>query len=96
MTDRGRELLKRVVERIGEVSPPGLGHWGPAWDLIEEPSDTFLDALSTWEQDDTPDTRDTLHSAASDFVRAWRRAAQAWEDEGRPGVTVEAMAHTDA
>ena len=81
---------------VGEVAPPGLGHWSPAWDLIAEPSDTFLDSLSEWEQNDTPETREVLRSAASEFVGVWWRAAEMWEAEGRPGASENVMAHSDA
>ena len=64
--------------------------------MIAEPSDAFLDALSAWEASDTSDTRDALHSAASEFVRVWRCAADAWEVEGRPGVSETLMARSDA
>ena len=96
MTEQGREILRKVVRRVEEVSPPGLGHWSPAWDMICEPSDTLFDALSAWEHDDTPETRSALETAASEFVGAWRRAAEAWEAEGRPGVEETLMAHSDA
>ena len=84
------------VLRIGEVASPGLGHWSRAWDMIAEPSDAFLDALAAWEANDTSVTRDALHSAASEFVRVWRSAADAWDAEGRPGVSETLMAHSDA
>jgi len=84
MTARGRRVLEKVVRRIDEVSPRGLGRWGPAWDIISEPSDQFLDALSQWEEEDSPGTRATLQRAADSFVRSWRAAANQWEQAGRP------------
>ena len=96
MTGKGRRILEKVVRRIGEVSPPGLGQWSRAWNMIEEPSDAFLDALSAWEANDTSDTRDALHSAATEFVWAWRQAAEAWEAEGRPGAYENVLVHSDA
>lgn len=77
-TDRGRTVLLRVVERISEVSPDGLGHWSPAWDHIAGPSDEFLDALALWEGEDTPACRAKLQTAAEAFVTAWREAARLW------------------
>ena len=84
MTARARRVLDKVVRRIDDVSPPGLGRWAPAWDLISEPSDRFLDALSQWEGEDSPGTRATLQRAADSFVRSWRAAASQWEQAGRP------------
>ena len=79
-TDRGRTVLLRVVERISEISPDGIGHWSPAWDHIAGPSDMFLDALALWEGEDSPATRAKLQAAAEAFVIAWREAARLWEE----------------
>jgi len=83
VTDRGKEIVKKVVVRIAEVAPQGLGRWDRAWDLIEEPSNAFLDALAVWERSDTADTRRRLQSAADEFVRAWRCAAEEWVEDKR-------------
>ena len=83
MTERGRRVLAKVVRRVGEISPPGLGHWTPAWDMIAEPSDQFLDALRLWEGDDPPFTRAELQANADAFVRAWRNAARRWAQTER-------------
>ena len=80
MTERGRRVLEKVVGRIGEISPSGLGHWTPAWDTIAEPSDQFLDALRLWEGDDSRSTRAELQAKADAFVRVWRNAAQRWAE----------------
>lgn len=79
MNDRGRLVAEKVVRRIGEVTPPGLGRCDHAWDLVEEPSDAFLDALAAWEEEDTSSTREDLQKAADDLVRAWRKAGEAWD-----------------
>lgn len=83
-TEAGRRILDKVVARIGEASPSGLGHWSPAWEMIHEPGDRFLDALKLWEEEDSPGTRQAVQRAAEGFVRAWREAARQWETEGRP------------
>ena len=84
MTERGRRVLEKVVRRIDDVAPPGLGRWGSTWDIISEASDRFLDALSRWEHEDSPSTRANLQNAADSFVRSWRAAAIRWEQAGRP------------
>lgn len=89
VTDAGRLILRKVIVRIGEVSPPGLGHWSPAWDLVHEPGDAFLDALKLWEQEDSPGTRQALQRAAEAFVGAWRDAARRWELEECPRMAEE-------
>jgi len=84
-----RRILAAVVERIREVSPAGLGHWSPAWELVHVPGDRFLDSLRLWEEEDSPGTRDALQRAAEAFVAAWRTAAERWEAEGRPTRATE-------
>ena len=84
MSERGRRIAAKVIRRIGEVTPEGLGRWDQAWRLLEEPSDAFLDALSAWEREDAPLTREALQDAADDLVRAWRKAGDAWRAAGSP------------
>ncbi|HSW29670.1 MAG TPA: hypothetical protein VLH75_09350 [Longimicrobiales bacterium] len=84
MTPAARRILDAVVERVREVSPAGLGHWTPAWELVHRPGDRFLDALKLWQEEDSPGTRGALQGAAEAFVGAWQEAARRWEAEGRP------------
>lgn len=84
MSDRGRRIAEKVLRRIDEVTPKGLGRWDQAWQLLEEPSDAFLDALAAWEREDVPLTREALQDAADDLVRAWRKAGEAWKAAGSP------------
>jgi len=79
MTERGRLVAQKVIRRIGEVTPLGLGRWDDAWTLVEKPSDAFLDALAAWEREDTPITREGLQDASDSLVRAWRKAGETWE-----------------
>ena len=83
MTEAGRAILRQVVLKINEVAPKGVGHWDQAWEIVSEPSDRFLDALSAWEASNTPQTREELQAAANDFVRSWRSAAERWRKSGR-------------
>jgi hypothetical protein len=93
MTDRSegaRVIARRVAERVGAVAPVGLGRWGPAWNIVEDPSRAFLDALNRWEAaaDPSPTAeevlRDAVREAAEAVVRAWTVAAARWEAAGRP------------
>jgi hypothetical protein len=88
-TEQGRVVLERVLHRVREVAPTGLGHWSTAWDRIAEPGDRFLDTLRAWEANDTPDTREALQAAADSFVRAWKDAAIEWDARGRPIVAMQ-------
>lgn len=77
-------VCRAVAERVRAVTPPGLGHWDPAWDIVRGPTDRFLDALDAWLEEDTRGTRDTLQMAVDSLVGAWRNAAGHWKAEGRP------------
>ena len=90
--DTARRIARKVSERVRDVAPAGLGHWGPAWDRVEYPSRALLDALHRWEMavDPSPDAeqalRGAVNEAASELVAAWADAAAAWEAAGRPVV----------
>jgi hypothetical protein len=84
MNEQGRLVAQKVVRRIGEVAPEGIGHWKPAFDEVREPSEAFLDALNAWEHEDTLATREALQAAADELVRAWRRVGEAWQAGGCP------------
>jgi len=82
----GRAAARWVAERVGQIAPPGLGHWPPAWELVEAPSEAFLDALAAWERTGTDDAREAARQAGGAVVAAWREAARQWEAAGRPTV----------
>ncbi len=71
---QARVICRRITNRIGEFSPPGLGHWDRAWDLVEVPSHRFLDALDAWTQDGTPSTQRAVQDAADVLLVAWADA----------------------
>ncbi len=77
-------MCRRVAVRIREVVPVGLGHWGPVWTFIADPSDVFMDALKEWEKEDTPITRPGLQAAFADLVEAWAEGTRQWEAAGCP------------
>ena len=84
-----RHVCRRVARRIGKVTPRGLGLWDPAWELVREPSNAFMEALATWGEADTTESRNCLQAAAEELVKAWRRAGEEWEACGRPGYVGE-------
>ena len=84
--EKARIVAERVAARIREVSPEGLGHWEPAWELVAGPSDRLLDALAEWEAEDSPATRSEVEAASTALVRAWAEAARRWKEAGRPPI----------
>ena len=84
--EKARIVAERVATRICEVSPVGLGHWEPVWELVAEPSDVFMDALAEWEKEDSLSTRSKLESASADLIETWADAARQWKEAGCPGL----------
>lgn len=83
-TERSRVVCERVAGRIREVSPAGLGRWGPTFEIVRDPSEGFLAALEGWLDDDTDQTRQDLQRAADALVRAWREAGRRFRERDRP------------
>ena len=82
--EKARIVAGRVAESIDKVTPAGLGHWGPAWGLVAEPSDVFMDALAEWQTKDSPFTRTKLQAASTHLIDAWAEAARKWTEAGCP------------
>ena len=82
--EKARIVAERVARRIREVTPKGLGHWGPTWGLVDVPSDVYMDALAEWETADTPTSRSELEAASAELIEAWADATRTWEAAGRP------------
>ena len=82
--EKTRVVAERVAAKIRDVSPEGLGHWGPAFDFVASASDAFMDRLAEWEEEDSPSTRSNLEAAGADLVEAWAEGARQWEAAGCP------------
>lgn len=89
-TRKARMVARRLADAVRQVAPSGLGHWGPAWKLVDPPSRAFLDALDAWEASTDPDAEGQLRAevdrTAGGVLAAWREAARRWEAAGRPVV----------
>ena len=82
--EKARIVCKRVAALIREAVPAGLGHWGPVWAFIADPSDLFMDALAEWEAEESPLTRSGLQRAIADLIKAWKKGTRQWEAAGCP------------
>ena len=78
--DRGRRIARVVSERIAEVTTRGLGRWDPAWEIVAEPSDRFMDALPLWETGGSPAHLMHVEREAEALVSAWREADQKYQE----------------
>ncbi|MFC1660331.1 hypothetical protein ACFL3S_02545 [Gemmatimonadota bacterium] len=72
--EHAKVICRRITLKVGEISPKGLGHWDRAWDLVENPSDRFLDALDGWVGEDSPESRQTVQEKADALLAAWADA----------------------
>lgn len=81
-----RQVAERVVTKIRELTPKGLGAHG--WEFsrpyVAPYEDPYLDALNAWAREDTPTTRQALQGSAERFVGAWKRAGEEWERSSHP------------
>ena len=71
-------LCRRLSEGVAAQSPPGLGRWEPAWEMVEAPSERLLSMLADWEQSGSVADQRAAIIAAEDVAFAWERAATAW------------------
>ena len=90
--ERSRKLCRLLSERIGEVTPPGLGRWDPAWERVRGPSTRFLDALGRWEASGQEDDMDRAKALALDVLEAWKQAERKYRDLDRPHTPEEVPA----
>ena len=57
-----------------EVTSPGLGSWPPAFVMVSEESDVFMDMLFEWENSGLREDLEAVEQAGVDLVAAWREA----------------------
>jgi hypothetical protein len=77
--EHGDRIARWVSERVHEATPAGLGRWEPAWEIVEAPSNAFLDALKAWEQSGALEDQRRVQEAGRAVVEAWRDAGAQWE-----------------
>lgn len=80
------EVCRRVAKAVEEAVPAGLGRWGPAWDLVADPSDAFLDALADYQAAGSGEAEERVQRTANELVAAWREAGRQYREVGSPGA----------
>lgn len=82
--DRRREQVKRLFAVLSaEVSrnaPIGIGHWGPAWEVVEGPSSRLLDATEEYIAERIG--KDELLQVAREVRHSWWEAAALFKQAG--------------
>lgn len=66
----------RLSAAIARETPPGLGAWARAWDIVEEASGAFLRALAAAERGEG--SPDEVSAAGLAVLAAWRDARKEW------------------
>ena len=84
--EKARRIALIVSERVREVTSPGLGAWGPAWALVSEQSDAFIDALYVWQTGGAPDDLEAVEVAAEALVDTWRAADKRFRESDAPSL----------
>lgn len=75
------ELCRRLTAAVASASPEGLGHWPPAWHMVEPASARLLETLADWEgSGDVADQR-AAEQTADAVLYAWEHAARRWDAE---------------
>ena len=80
--ERTRKLCRILSKCVSMVASPGLGMWEPAWELVEEPSALFLDALSEFERTGDEAEMDRAKRLSLAVRDAWREADRKYREAG--------------
>lgn len=86
--ERAKRMLRKLADYVNRTAPPGLGHWPRAWEMVEEPSGRFLDAVHEWEVTGDPELVPAINVAIKAAGRAWAEAARLWIEAGKPGASL--------
>jgi len=92
--EHSKRICQKITGKISEFSPPGLGHWSKTWDLVEAPSDRFLDSLGRWRDEDTPEARLGVQEAGDALLVAWSDAGDLFRVLEGSGTREVDHAHT--
>lgn len=76
-------VARGLVARIARITPPDLP-WEYVTDWTVGTVEDVARALRAFDAEDTPETRRRLWKAGERWVCAWKRACEAWVEEGKP------------
>ncbi len=71
---RGTELCKRLAAEVATLTPPGIGAWPRAWEIVAPADAAFLIAVVAWESDPGERAKGKLRERHVAVLDAWRRA----------------------
>lgn len=63
-------LLRRVIEKVAEISPEGIGKDDDFWEALGPANSAFSEAIEAFERGEID--KQQLDTAAMDYLSAWR------------------------
>ena len=85
LSDKQLRTLRKVLGRVGDVCVKGVATWEPAWMHARKATDAFDLAFDAWVAKDTKASRKKLVETSDEFVAAWGRASDMYEDTQAEG-----------
>ncbi len=73
--ERGTALCRRLAADVASLTPPGIGSWSKAWDIVAGADAAFMIALTAWEAAPSEPLRLRVRTAYDAVLDAWRQAA---------------------
>ncbi|MEQ1856169.1 MAG: hypothetical protein ABL963_06860 [Longimicrobiales bacterium] len=81
LRERGTLVCSRLNKAVEQVTPPGIGRWDRAWDIVAGADADFMVALTAWEADPCDATRELVKHTFAAVLDAWRRAVAEFNRE---------------
>ena len=75
-----RTMCREIARYIGEQVSPGLGGWPEAWEIVDDASRAFDDAVRRWVEHGHAGGYQEAERAGVQLVEAWRRADQLYRE----------------
>lgn len=73
-------MCARLVAAIAAEVPAEVGRWDEAWRMTAATDRQFMDALATWEADESAENVAKLRAAFDAHVETWRTVAELWRN----------------
>ena len=71
------QAIRLLTERITQESPPGIGRWQIAWDMVEGASEALFRAEKAYIKGTIH--RESFLQSLNDLLEAWRSAIRLFE-----------------
>jgi hypothetical protein len=83
--DRGTLLCQRVMTKVNDITPEGLGREEAVWEFVSPASAAFWLALSNWEATGSEKDADTLTDAYERLMTTWSEAVALFSRNAHEG-----------